>query len=67
MSNFDLFSDGGLAIDDGAPLRSLTDEGLEDIKRFAARRLRVRSWTDFERVAEIVELAGERDVRESRA
>lgn len=32
----------------------LTSEQLEDIKRFAARNLRVRSWTDFERVAEIV-------------
>lgn len=35
-------------------LDELTAEQLEDIKRFAARNLSVRSWTDFERVAEIV-------------
>lgn len=35
-------------------LRELTDEEIEDVKGFAARNLPVRSWTDYERVAEII-------------
>lgn len=35
-------------------LGDFTEEQLEDIKRFAARQFRVQSWTDFERIAEIV-------------
>lgn len=35
-------------------LDELAPEQVEDIKRFAARNFKVRSWTDFERIAEIV-------------
>jgi transcriptional regulator with XRE-family HTH domain len=36
---------------------ALSESDLEDIQRFAARRLRVRSWTDWERIAEMVRVS----------
>lgn len=38
-------------------LEELTEDDLSEIKRFAARKLRIRSWTDWERVAEMVRTA----------
>lgn len=38
-------------------LEELTEDDLAEIKRFAGRKLRIRSWTDWERVAEMVRTA----------
>jgi hypothetical protein len=35
-------------------LAAFSDDDLSEIKRFAARKLRIRSWTDWERLAEMV-------------